>query len=78
MGIVGCSGEMQGKRNWPWPCFANFVGMKVTPSGLNLLCSRLRFDKSADLEGRVRASNMAVLDVRLLMDICLLLPRDCK
>ncbi len=42
-------------------CFANFVGKKVTPSGLNCLKLMFRLAKSADLQGLTSAINIAVL-----------------
>ena len=57
-------------------CLANFVGIKVTPSGLNFLWSRSRLARSADLEGCVKA--ITVLQVSSLIDRFSLLPTDTK
>ena len=59
-------------------CFAKPVGVKVTPLGLYLLLSSLSPTRSADLEGCVSASNMAVLWVKSLTDNSLLSPRTSK
>ena len=41
-------------------CFARAVGKNTAPSGVFLKPIRFSFDKSADLDGRVRASSMTV------------------
>ena len=44
-----------------WDCFANVVGWKITPSGGYLLNLRSSCDRTADLDGLVRARSITVM-----------------
>ena len=64
--VISCGND--GKKNsftgFPClDCLARECGIKITPSGLSLFPLRFSCDKSADLDGRVNANNIAVFQL---------------
>ena len=56
-------------------CLASPVGVNSTPSALKDLVLRSSIDRSADLDGRVRASSMAAFQVQTFCDRSLIHPK---
>ena len=66
-------------RPWAWSiCFESLEGENSTPSTLKVLNLRSSDDKSADLEGRVRAKSMTVFHVMCFKDKVSFLPNECR
>lgn len=78
-GLSGKDGKKKRAIGFPClDCLDKHLGVNVTPSGVYCLAPISNWERSADLEGRVRASNMTVLKVKSFHDSASFVPSSSK